>query len=95
MISVNMHEAKTRLSQLVEAATRGEEVVIARAGLPVARIVPMTPARPRLTDDLGALGRDKSPDEVRKIIECLEAPWSEEDLDDFLRGIDEDEAPAP
>lgn len=34
-----MHEAKSTLSQLVEAAERGEEVVIARAGRPVARIV--------------------------------------------------------
>lgn len=36
---VNMHEAKTTLSQLVEQAERGEEVLIARAGTPVARIV--------------------------------------------------------
>src|SRR5205085_7021604 len=36
---VNMHEAKTTLSQLVELAERGEEIVIARAGRPVARIV--------------------------------------------------------
>ena len=34
-----MHEAKTTLSQLVELAERGEEIVIARAGEPVARIV--------------------------------------------------------
>jgi prevent-host-death family protein len=36
---VNMHEAKTTLSQLVEQAERGEEIVIARAGEPVAKIV--------------------------------------------------------
>ncbi len=36
-----MPEAKTHLSQLVDAAERGEEVVIARNGLPVARIVPV------------------------------------------------------
>lgn len=36
---VNLHEAKTTLSQLVERAERGEEVVLARAGHPVARIV--------------------------------------------------------
>ena len=34
-----MHEAKTTLSQLVEQAEQGEEIVIARAGEPVARIV--------------------------------------------------------
>jgi prevent-host-death family protein len=36
---VNMHEAKTTLSQLVEQAERGEEILIARAGTPVARLV--------------------------------------------------------
>lgn len=37
---VNIHEAKTHFSRLVERAARGEEVVIARAGTPVARLVP-------------------------------------------------------
>jgi prevent-host-death family protein len=45
MVQVNMHEAKTRLSQLVELAERGERVVIARAGLPVAELVRLGPAR--------------------------------------------------
>jgi len=35
---VNMHEAKTRLSKLVSHVQEGEEVVIARAGKPVARL---------------------------------------------------------
>jgi prevent-host-death family protein len=39
MIQVGMHEAKTRLSQLVEQAQAGEDVVIARNGRPVARLV--------------------------------------------------------
>ena len=38
-MQVNMLEAKAKLSQLVEAAERGEEVVIARNGLPVAQLV--------------------------------------------------------
>jgi len=38
--TVNIHEAKTHLSRLVERAEAGEEVVIARAGRPVARLVP-------------------------------------------------------
>jgi prevent-host-death family protein len=37
-----MHEAKTNLSQLVERAEAGEEIVIARNGKPVARLVPVT-----------------------------------------------------
>ena len=40
MLTVNMHEAKSQLSALVEAVNAGEEVVIARAGKPVARLVP-------------------------------------------------------
>jgi len=36
---VNMHDAKTRLSELVAAAERGEEVVIARDGTPAVRLV--------------------------------------------------------
>jgi prevent-host-death family protein len=39
MITANIHEAKTNLSKLIEAAVRGEEVVIARAGKPVAKLV--------------------------------------------------------
>lgn len=38
-----MHEAKTRLSELVAAAERGEEIVIARSGTPAARLVAITP----------------------------------------------------
>jgi prevent-host-death family protein len=38
--TVNMHEAKTTLSKLVELVESGEEVIIARAGRPVARLVP-------------------------------------------------------
>ena len=41
MVQVNMHEAKTRLSQLVELVEEGERVVIARAGVPVVEIVPL------------------------------------------------------
>ena len=43
--SVNIHAAKTHLSRLVDRVERGEEVVIARAGRPVARLVPYRPRR--------------------------------------------------
>ena len=36
----NIHEAKTHLSRLVERAAKGEEIVIGKAGLPVAKLVP-------------------------------------------------------
>lgn len=39
MAQVNVHDAKTHLSQLLERVAAGEEIVIARAGRPVARLV--------------------------------------------------------
>ena len=41
--SYNVHEAKTHLSRLLEKVAEGEEVVIAKAGVPVARLVPVRP----------------------------------------------------
>jgi prevent-host-death family protein len=38
-MQINMHEAKTHLSRLVERAVHGEEIVIAKAGRPVARLI--------------------------------------------------------
>ena len=43
--TVNIGEAKTRLSELVAAALRGEEVVLAKAGTPQVRLVPVEEAR--------------------------------------------------
>jgi prevent-host-death family protein len=45
--TVNIHEAKTQLSKLIEAIGRGEEVIIARSGEPVARLVPYSATRRR------------------------------------------------
>lgn len=45
-MQVNMLDAKTRLSELVAAAERGEEVVIARSGAPAVRLVPVAPRFP-------------------------------------------------
>ena len=39
MALVNVHQAKTRLSQLLQEVEQGQEVVIARAGVPIARLV--------------------------------------------------------
>ena len=44
MKSVNIHEAKTHLSRLVEQVIHGEEVVIAKRGRPVAKLVRISPA---------------------------------------------------
>jgi len=45
-MQVNMHDAKTRLSELVAAAEAGEEVVIARGGTPAVRLVPVRTVHP-------------------------------------------------
>jgi prevent-host-death family protein len=49
-VVVNMHEAKTHLSRLVERVEGGEEIIIGRAGKPVAKLVPFqenrAPRRP-------------------------------------------------
>ena len=42
MRTVNIHAAKTQLSRLVEAAAGGEEIIIAKAGKPVAKLGPLT-----------------------------------------------------
>lgn len=46
---VNIHEAKTHLSRLLERVQSGEEIVIAKAGTPCARLVPLQPRRPSRT----------------------------------------------
>ena len=71
MTQVGMHEAKTKLSQLVERAEAGEDIVIARNGKPVARLIPVAPGnsmaaiygtwrgRVRMADDF-----DELPDDI-------------------------------
>ena len=57
MKTVNMHEAKTHLSKLVEAATHGEPFVIARAGKPLVKVVMIEAEAPRRTGFLkGQIG---------------------------------------
>jgi prevent-host-death family protein len=41
MLKVNIHDAKTHLSKLAEQAGAGEEIIIAKAGRPIARLVPL------------------------------------------------------
>lgn len=44
--TVNVYDAKTQLSQLLNRVEQGEEIVIARNGLPVARLAPLAPRQP-------------------------------------------------
>jgi len=48
MPKYNVHEAKTQLSKLLERVAAGEEVIIAKSGVPVARLVPAAPVQERL-----------------------------------------------
>ena len=48
MRTVNVYAAKTQLSRLIDEAAAGNEIVIARAGRPVARLVPMERGKRRL-----------------------------------------------
>jgi prevent-host-death family protein len=68
-IKANIHEAKTRFSELLERAHRGEEVIIAKSGKPYAKLVPLrepaerTPGEFRgqiAGDVLGGVGPDDS-----------------------------------
>ncbi len=47
MLTVNVHAAKSQLSRLLDAVAAGEEVIIAKAGKPIARLVPIEPKRER------------------------------------------------
>lgn len=54
-ITVNMHEAKTNLSRLVEKAAQGESVVIAKAGKPMVRIIAIDAPAPAKKKRIGFL----------------------------------------
>lgn len=71
-----MLEAKTRLSQLVEAAERGEQVFLKRNGVLVAQIVPVPPTK----FPFGFLK-----EQVGHIPDSLLFNTSEEDIDEFTR----------
>jgi prevent-host-death family protein len=71
---VNVHEAKTQLSRLLQRVEEGHEIVIARAGKPVARIVPVRePRKPVFGADAGKIwiadDFDDTPDDVVRAFE--------------------------
>jgi prevent-host-death family protein len=55
MQTVNIHTAKTHFSRLVDQAASGEEIIIAKAGKPVAKLVPLTQTVERPKRRLGIL----------------------------------------
>lgn len=72
---INIHAAKTQLSRLVDQAAAGEEIVIAKAGKPMAKLVPLEPKRKvrlglmegelQIPDDFDEMGAE----EIRKLFE--------------------------
>jgi prevent-host-death family protein len=79
--TVNIAEAKAKLSALVDEAMAGEEVVLARAGKPVARIVAL-PQRERRPKGILAHWKGGDPDAVlqgisREELDAMEAEWNE------------------
>ena len=68
MKSINIHEAKTHLSRLVERVEAGEEIIIAKAGRPAARLVPIKEAR-RPVKIGGLKARAPVPDDFNTMFE--------------------------
>ena len=68
MRAVNIHDAKTHFSRLVDEVAAGEIVIIAKAGTPVAQLVPLPAAPPRATSLIGFLhGRGSVPDDFDRM----------------------------
>lgn len=66
MTTVNIHDAKTNFSRIVERVSNGETVVIAKAGKPVAKIVPLEDSKVDTSRRLGGLeGRFTIPDDFK------------------------------
>lgn len=79
MRQCNLYEAKTRLSELVQAALDGEEVLIARAGKAAVRLVPVVSAQ-TLTKGWGSLEIDT------ELLDAAFAPEVERDVARLFQG---------
>lgn len=60
MLTVNIHDAKTQLSRLVEQAARGEAFIIAKAGKPMVKVVPLNHAEVGTANRLGFMAGELS-----------------------------------
>lgn len=78
-MEVNIHEAKTQFSRLLQRVANGEEVTIARAGVPVARLVPVVQKQ-----DVRSLGFARG--EVW-VADDFDAPLPDELLKQFYGGV--------
>lgn len=73
MYQINIHQAKTQLSKLVEEAAQGEEIIIAKSGKPVAKLVPIAATKAKIRKPGGLKGQIWLADD-------FDAPMSEEEL---------------
>jgi len=77
-VKINIHQAKTHFSRLLQRVGSGEEVTIARAGVPVARLVP-----PLADQNARPMGMDR---DAVKIADDFDAPLPADVLARFLGG---------
>ena len=77
MMQINVHEAKTHFSKLLKRIEGGEEIIIARGGKPVARLVPLVDAPKKRV-----FGRDKG---KMWIADDFDAPLPEDLLAAFYK----------
>ena len=80
MTTVNVHQAKTHLSRLLKRVEAGEEVILARAGKPVAKLVPIASAKKRREPGLWAKKYPHLIPELEKLGELIEQPLPEDEL---------------
>ena len=76
--TVNIYEAKTQLSRLLKRVASGEQIIIAKANVPIARLVPIAPSRPKRVANKYA-GLIKMPED-------FDEPLPPEVLDSFYSG---------
>ena len=81
MATVNLYEAKTQLSDLVKKASEGEETVICKAGVPMAKLVPVHPA-PAPEKNHRVFGRNELG--ITYIAPDFDDPvWTDEELEEM------------
>lgn len=72
---VNIHEAKTQLSKLLEQVQAGEDVVIAKAGSPIVRLIPYAPPKRKIAAPGAMEGEiwisDDFDEPIDELFDCL------------------------
>ena len=75
MQTVNIHEAKTQLSRLLEQVQAGEDVVIAKAGSPIVRLIPYAPPKRKISPPGAMEGEgwisDDFDEPIDELFDCL------------------------